>query len=64
MNSAEKAEELGCGKGDVKCLCENKDFTYGLRDCSTAICKDATDTSSLLDYSMKLCKSWSLYLRY
>lgn len=60
MNSAEKAKELGCSQGDLKCLCANKDFTYGLRDCATAICKSADDISKILDYGLKVCAGESI----
>ncbi|KAL7780777.1 hypothetical protein V8C43DRAFT_299842 [Trichoderma afarasin] len=54
MLSADKAEELGCKQNDLKCLCANKNFLYGLRDCSAAICP-AEDARKVVDYGISIC---------
>lgn len=56
MLAAEKAEELGCKTGNYKCLCTKKDFIYGLRDCSMAVCgKDQKDVDAAVKFGMDLC---------
>jgi len=32
--------DLGCSAGDLACLCPNKDFGYGVRDCTWAACNN------------------------
>ncbi|PKK54060.1 hypothetical protein CI102_1611 [Trichoderma harzianum] len=54
MLSADKAEELGCKQNDLRCLCANKNFLYGLRDCSAAICP-AEDARKVVDYGISIC---------
>ena len=55
MLGAEKSSELGCDAGDLKCLCTNKNFVYGLRDCSLAICS-AEQAAKVLEYGISVCK--------
>ncbi|KAF4436397.1 hypothetical protein F53441_13269 [Fusarium austroafricanum] len=55
MVSAEKSKELGCGSGDISCLCTNQDFIYGLRDCSAAICS-GEQAAQVLNYGLELCR--------
>jgi hypothetical protein len=54
MLAADKAEELGCKQNDLKCLCANKNFLYGLRDCSAAICS-AEDARKVVEYGISVC---------
>ncbi|KAG5979437.1 hypothetical protein E4U55_005171 [Claviceps digitariae] len=56
MMAAGKAEELGCKVNDVKCLCSNVNFMYGLRDCSHAICSQQ-DANQVVAFGMKVCES-------
>lgn len=71
MLSADKAEELGCKQNDLRCLCANKNFLYGLRDCSAAICP-AEDARKVVDYGISICAgessllnyAWKLFLTY
>ncbi|PTB43325.1 uncharacterized protein TrAFT101_001880 [Trichoderma asperellum] len=56
MLDADKAEELGCKQNDLKCLCANKNFLYGLRDCSAAICS-AEDAKKVVEYGISICAS-------
>lgn len=56
MMAAAKAQELKCQSGDMKCLCSNVNFVYGLRDCSKAIC-DADGASKVLNYAVTICKN-------
>ncbi|PMB71535.1 GPI-anchored CFEM domain protein A [Beauveria bassiana] len=48
MLAASKAQELGCSANDLRCLCDNANFGFGLRDCSAAICpsEDAAQATS------------------
>ncbi|KAM0486031.1 hypothetical protein ACHAPX_000732 [Trichoderma viride] len=56
MLDSDKAEELGCKQNDLKCLCANKNFLYGLRDCSAAICS-AEDARKVVEYGISICAS-------
>lgn len=56
MMAASKAAELKCTAGDMKCLCQNNNFVFGLRDCSKAIC-DGDGASKVLNYAMAICKA-------
>lgn len=49
--------ELGCDSGDAKCLCENVNFTYGIRDCSLNLCKDQAE--AIIHYGSEYCLSKS-----
>ncbi|KAG6008241.1 hypothetical protein E4U21_004840 [Claviceps maximensis] len=55
MMTAAKAEELGCKVNDIKCLCGNVNFMYGLRDCSHAICSQQ-DANQVVGFGMKVCE--------
>lgn len=59
MVSAEKSQELGCDTGDIRCLCLNQNFIFGIRDCSLAICP-GEDASAALQYALDLCKGMFL----
>lgn len=54
MLADDKADELGCSAEDVGCLCTNVDFTYGLRDCSLAVCSEE-DAQLVLEYGQVIC---------
>lgn len=58
MLAADKAEELGCKPDDIRCLCLDKNFTYGLRDCSLAICSE-NEASKVVDYGIAICSRMS-----
>ena len=61
MLTPEKAKELNCKAGDDKCLCENKNFIYGLRDCAIAVCNnDNSLIMSAVQFGVTLCASKSL----
>ncbi|KAK4155061.1 CFEM domain-containing protein [Chaetomidium leptoderma] len=49
------AAELGCGANDIACLCGNKDFSNGIRDCSTQACGDAAVASVVIAWGNSLC---------
>lgn len=55
MMAASKAQELGCKENDLKCLCDNVNFGYGLRDCSAAICP-SEDAAKVVAYGVAICK--------
>ncbi|KAK2592991.1 hypothetical protein QQS21_009319 [Conoideocrella luteorostrata] len=55
MMAPDKAKELGCNASDLKCLCSNVNFIYGLRDCSHAICS-TQDATKVVEYGMKVCQ--------
>jgi hypothetical protein len=56
MLADEKASELGCDAGDRGCLCLNPDFTYGVRDCSIAICDD-NEIQEIVEFAINWCSS-------
>ena len=51
-----KAGELGCDSRDLKCLCANPNFTYGLRDCSAETCPNE-DARRIVAYGVEVCRS-------
>ncbi|KAL2858598.1 hypothetical protein BJY01DRAFT_1483 [Aspergillus pseudoustus] len=48
------AGELGCDDGDLECLCETPDYSYGIRDCTTEACPD-DDASAVLQVALGQC---------
>ncbi|KAL6860353.1 hypothetical protein ACO1O0_004380 [Amphichorda felina] len=50
-----KASELGCATKDLACLCANKDFAYGLRDCSAETC-GSDKAGAVVAYGVKICE--------
>lgn len=58
MMASGKADELGCDADDIRCLCLNENFTYGLRDCSLAICS-SDEVGQVLAYGLAICASES-----
>lgn len=54
QNMLDKASELGCDSDDVGCLCQNPDFTYGIRDCSLEACTN--DAQAIINYGAAYCK--------
>ncbi|KAG9258116.1 uncharacterized protein F5Z01DRAFT_319336 [Emericellopsis atlantica] len=54
MLSSSKARELGCEDADIQCLCQNPDFTYGLRDCAREACS-GDDQEALVSAGLKVC---------
>ncbi|KAK4120022.1 CFEM-domain-containing protein [Parathielavia appendiculata] len=52
-----KAAELGCGPGDITCLCSNVNFGYGIRDCSAAVCASVDQVNEAIDWHNSLCSS-------
>lgn len=54
-----KAASLGCppknGVPDAACLCANKDFGYGIRDCTNESCPSGTDTNQVIQYGVGYC---------
>ncbi|MCQ6513214.1 CFEM domain-containing protein, partial [Vibrio parahaemolyticus] len=58
MLAASKAQELGCSANDLKCLCDNANFGFGLRDCSAAICP-SEDAAQVVAFGIAACRSAS-----
>ncbi|PHH91937.1 hypothetical protein CDD83_9722 [Cordyceps sp. RAO-2017] len=57
MRSQMKAEELGCREGDIRCLCTNPNFSYGLRDCTSEVCGNREqDVNTVFDYARNICQ--------
>ena len=52
-----QAASLGCpGAPDAKCLCQNKNFLYGVRDCSYQSCHNDTAAGITVQYGLQYCK--------
>jgi len=55
-NMNAKASELGCQSGDMDCLCKNKNYSYGIRDCTSQACPD-DDAQNILNMVLAKCPS-------
>ncbi|VUC20054.1 unnamed protein product [Clonostachys rosea] len=55
MWGAAKAEELGCSANDLACLCKNKNFLFGIRDCSAATCS-SDDARKMVEFGLQACR--------
>jgi len=51
-----QAAALGCAGADPKCLCQNQNFIYGIRDCSYQFCQNDTAAGSIISYGTEYCK--------
>ncbi len=54
-----KAAELGCANNDIACLCKNKDFGYGIHDCSVQVCATVEQANVAIGWGNSLCASAS-----
>lgn len=50
------AADLGCSGTDAVCLCNNPNFSYGVRDCSNQIC-DSQAAADTIQYGVSYCSS-------
>lgn len=50
------AGSLGCKENDLGCLCSNKDFGYGIHDCTVEACPDE-NVAAVESYAQSLCAS-------
>jgi hypothetical protein len=50
-----QAPGLGCSANDMTCICQNRNFIYGLRDCSAATC-GPEDARRIVDFGIALCR--------
>jgi hypothetical protein len=50
------ASKLGCDPTNVSCLCNNKDFGYGINDCTSEACGSA-DLPDVQSYGASMCAS-------
>jgi len=48
------ASSLGCNPTDASCLCKNKDFGYGINDCTNEACGSA-DVPDVQSYGASMC---------
>lgn len=53
-NMVDLAEDLGCSRGDMACVCSKVDFEYGIRDCTTEACPN-DDVAEALAAGRALC---------
>lgn len=56
-NMLNLAPSLGCGTGNITCLCTNMDFGNGIRDCSSESCPSGTDTARIISVGNAFCQS-------
>lgn len=59
-NMNNKASELGCKPGDMRCLCDTQDYTYGVRDCTNQACPE-DDSASVVQIALSSCPKDSMY---
>ena len=59
-NMNNKASELGCNPGDKHCLCNSKDYTYGVRDCTKQACPN-DDSSHVVQIALSSCPKDSMF---
>lgn len=57
-NMNAKASELNCNSGDLACLCKNKDYEYGVRDCTAQACPN-DDAATVVKMALASCPSMS-----
>ncbi|KAH6609995.1 carbohydrate-binding module family 18 protein [Trichoderma cornu-damae] len=55
-NMLAQYSQLGCASPDPRCLCENVNFGYGLRDCSNGACGTAV-ASTVIAFGSSYCAS-------
>ncbi|KAL1976599.1 hypothetical protein VTN31DRAFT_2881 [Thermomyces dupontii] len=48
------APSLGCASEDIACLCANKDFGYGIHDCTVEACQN-DNVDEVVAYARTLC---------
>lgn len=59
-NMKDKASELGCKPGDLRCLCDAPDYSYGVRDCTAQACPD-DDSHAVVQIALSTCPSDSKF---
>ncbi|KAL1993195.1 hypothetical protein VTN49DRAFT_3144 [Thermomyces lanuginosus] len=50
------APSLGCTSGDVACLCANRDFEFGIHDCTVEACPN-DNVDEVVAYARTLCNA-------
>lgn len=55
-NMNAKASELGCQANDMACLCNKKDYRFGVRDCTTQACPD-DNAAEVVKMALSKCPS-------
>ncbi|KAK8086677.1 hypothetical protein PG994_001651 [Apiospora phragmitis] len=56
-NMVNQASDFNCGNGDWRCLCSNKNFIYGVRDCSDQACPKPEDANAVKVFGKNQCAS-------
>ena len=49
--------QFGCSVGNVTCYCTNKDFGFGIRDCSNEACPNASQAAQVISFGNQYCSS-------
>ncbi|KAL2184835.1 hypothetical protein L209DRAFT_403641 [Thermothelomyces heterothallicus CBS 203.75] len=44
-----------CGENDIACLCRNKDFGFGIHDCTIQVCDSVDQANVAIDWGNSLC---------
>ena len=55
-NMLGQAASLGCSANDAKCLCQNQNFIFGVRDCSYQHCQNDSNAGTTVSYGTEYCK--------
>lgn len=51
-----QASSLGCGGGDMKCICTKPEFHYGIHDCAYQHCApDNNAAAAAVDWGNSAC---------
>lgn len=58
---AKTGPEFKCGKDDIKCLCSDKNFGYGIHDCVLIACENNQEVANLLiEWGVRECKRYGV----
>lgn len=52
---AKSDAEFGCSASDLACLCQNANFSYGVRDCADQACSNSTDADTVKAVGIQYC---------
>ncbi|AEO71097.1 uncharacterized protein THITE_2171499 [Thermothielavioides terrestris NRRL 8126] len=56
-NMLEKASEFHCDSKDIGCMCKDKNFGYGIHDCSVQSCPTVEDANIVINWGNNLCSN-------
>jgi hypothetical protein len=53
------ASALGCGGGDMSCLCKKTEFHMGVHDCAYQFCQDDTKAVQAVNWANGACAAFT-----